>query len=393
MIVVYPMIVSNAVSENTLPALSKMLELYISVYMQNDLMGAINGKFGGPRPSIRYKIKKGKIIGESIDLSEADEESVLPGTKDPQQIEAQLEKARRTKERLIQKIKDIRAAQKRAESDKDARDLKEKELEHQQAMDKVDAAEKELERAHKQAMDLKNLELKQSKETREKAKHDKEMKDKASKVDLVTSDKTISIEPTTVKVTTELYGTQLLGIKVVPYRVISDAKLSHLLMHDMKVKGIAALTIPLGRKILGKMLRFTHRGPVSGDPKKDIIYRTTGHKGETFVVLEKNHDVDQYFLQNTKRINRLFKLGWGNFIIADDALGIANFCMRANKGICQGVSYRMMYKTLGQSGVYEDLEDLRKQNSSLFKMRAKRFSKLLGEAKVEEKLINYQERQ
>jgi hypothetical protein len=347
MIVVYPMIVSNAVSENTLPALSKMLEMYIAVYMENDVMNTVNGKFGGPKPSLRYKIKRGKIIGESIDLSEADEESVLPGTK----------KTRKAKEKTRQEKED----------------------------------EKKYPGVSK--YDIEKLTTQKSREKRELEKHEKEMKDRASKVDVVTSDKTISIEPTTVKIHTDKHGTQLLGIKVVPYRVISDAKLSHLLMHDMKVKGITASIIPFGRKIMGKILRFVNRGPVTGDPKKDIIYQTTGHKGETFVVLEKNYDVDEYFLKNTKKINRLFKLGWGNFIIADDALGIAHFCMRANKGICQGVSYRMMYKTLGQSGVYEDLEDLRKQNSSLFKVRSKRFSKLLGEAKVDEKLINYQERQ
>jgi hypothetical protein len=194
-------------------------------------------------------------------------------------------------------------------------------------------------------------------------------------------------------VETDKFGSQLIGIKVVPYRVKSDAKLSHLIMHDTKIKGISALTIPLGRKIIGIMLRLTHKGPVTGDPKRDIIYRTTSHRAETFVVLEKNHDVDEYFLNNTGKINRLFKLGWGNFIIADDVLQIAHFCMRAQKGICQGMSYRMMYKTLGQSGIYEDLEDVRKQNASLFKMKRVRFTKLLGESKAEDKLINYQERQ
>ena len=57
MIVVYPMMVSNAVSENTLPALGKMLELYILTYMQDDVLNSMNGKFGGVKPKLRYKIK------------------------------------------------------------------------------------------------------------------------------------------------------------------------------------------------------------------------------------------------------------------------------------------------------------------------------------------------
>jgi hypothetical protein len=161
----------------------------------------------------------------------------------------------------------------------------------------------------------------------------------------------------------------------------------------MKVKGIASLMVRMGRKIMGKLLRIINRGPVSGDPKQDIIYRTTGHKGETFVVLEKNHDVDEFFLSQTKKINRLFKLGWGNFVIADDSMQIAYFCLRANKGICQGLNYRMMYQTLGQGQVYQDLEDIRKQNSSIFKVNRKRFSKILGESVADEKLFKYQERQ
>jgi len=52
-----------------------------------------------------------------------------------------------------------------------------------------------------------------------------------------------------------------------------------------------------------------------------------------------------------------------------------------------------MYKTLGQSDIYDSLEDLRKQNSSIFKVRSTRLSKILGESKVEQKLFDYQERQ
>jgi len=366
MIVVYPMIVSNAVSENTLPALTKMMEQYVLVYMQDDILSSINGMYGGPRPQLRYKIKGNKIIGESIDLNEVnppDEFHELPGTKKNPD-----EEIRKREKEIKKREKELKQQPKLSQDNKN-NDFESKKL----------------------ALDKEKLALQKSKEARDKEIYDKEKKDKGSKVRIDVSDKTISIEPTWMKIETDEFGTKFVGIKVVPYRVISDAKLSHLLMHDMQIKGITAKFVPLGRKIMGKMLRLTRKGPISGDPKKDIIYRTTGHKGETFVVLEKNNDVDEYFLDNTKKINRLFKLGWGNFIIADDVLQIAHFCLRAHKGMCQGMSYRMMYKTLGQSGVYEDLEDMRKQNSSLFKMKRARFSKLLGESKVQEKLINYQE--
>ena len=415
MIVVYPMMVSQSISENTLPGVAKMLEAYIAIYMQDDVMNTINGKkFGLPRSKrdMRYKIKRGKIIGESIDLSEGQPPEGFGWDTDPGQgkkdidderkrLEKEwkdLEKAERELQDKIKRYEDMKkrldAEIRRAISDEERNKISRKKLE----IDKeIGLKRLELDKK-KQEFQQK---IAQAKELRDKERHDlemskaeKEKKEKPKKIDVRTSDKAITIEPTTIQIHTDDYGTQLLGIKVVPYMIRSDVKLSHLIMHDIQVKGITALTIPLGRQIMGKLLRFSRRGkPVTGDPKQDIIYRTTGHKGETFVALDKNSDVDEYFLNNINKINRLFKFGWGNFVICDDALQLAHFCLRANKGICQGMSYRMMYKTLGQSGVYEDLEDLRKQNSSIFKVSRKRLSKILGEAKSDEKLFNYQERQ
>ena len=404
MIVVYPMIVSNAVSENTLPAIGKMLEQYILIYMQDDLLSFLNDTPIPGSPSLRYKVKGKKIVGESIDLNEVEDEDEKqpwggPGRgKGPTPEEQQ----KRRDEEEQQKRRD----EKEAYKEKDERDERErKQTQHDLDKEKIrsskekDRREKEKSRRDRQKSET-DIERDQKRDAREEEKaereRDKEKTEKAqgAKVDVkIGSDRSISIEPTWMTVHTDRHGTQMIGIKVVPYRVHSDAKLSHLLMHDMKINRITALCIGIGRAIIGKLMRLVNKGPVSGDPKKDIIYRTTGHKGETFVILERNHDVDEYFLRSTGRINRLFKLGWGNFVIADDALQTAYFCMRASKGICQGMSYRMIYKTLGQSGVYEDLEDIRKQNASLFKMKAVRFSKLLGESKAENKLINYQERQ
>ena len=230
---------------------------------------------------------------------------------------------------------------------------------------------------------------------RDRERYERELQQaKARKVRVQVYDKGISLEPTYMTVETDDFGTRVLGIKVVPYRVQSDAKLSALLMHDMQIKGISAATLPMGRKVLGTIWRIAKmKGHVTGDPKHDIIYRTTGHRGETFVALNKNEDVDENFLTQTARIKRLFKLGWGNFVICDDALQLAHFCLRATKGMCQTMSYRMMYNTLKADNVYTDLEDLRRQNSSIFKVGRKRFSKILGESMADIKLLNYQERQ
>lgn len=344
------MMVSNAISENTLPAISKMLEQYILVYMQDDYMQTVNkGIFGkGPGPSLQYKFKGSKLIGENISLSEIPtpdydydvsakdvkdylKKDILPGTK---------EKAKSAGKEITQIGQKVKVFGQQAQA------------------------------------------LKQ-----------KYLTAKDSTIKVKTSDRIISIEPTYMTMETP-YGTKLFGIKVVPYRVLSDSKLSALLMHDIQIKGITAATLPYGRAILGRIWRIAKmKGHVTGDPKQDIIYRTTGHRGETFVALEKNHDIDENFLKNTAKIKRLFKLGWGNFVICDDALQTAHFCLRATKGMCQAMSYRMMYKTFGQDQIYDDLEDVRKQNSSIFKISGKKFSKLIGEAKADGKLYNYQERQ
>jgi hypothetical protein len=371
--------VSNAISENTIPAVSKMLEQYILAYMHDDYLSIANKAVGsGPRPTLRYKFKRGKLIGEAYDHPEMRK-------FDPKDFDYSVSS------------KDVRNQVGRGlgRGAGDVKDALKKRIKRGTKDPELDPSSPKFNRyKYKDYMDRVKLGYSGDKNRRDQEKHDKDMKVKGVKVSVKTYDQGISLEPTYITVETEEYGTRMLGIKVVPYRVQSDAKLSALLMHDMKIKGITAATLPLGRKVMGKIWRTARmKGHITGDPKQDIIYRTTGHKGQTFVALEKNHDIDEYFLMNTKKIKRLFKLGWGNFAICDDALQLAHFCLRANKGMCQAMSYRMMYNTLKQDNVYTDLEDMRKQNSSIFKVSNKRFSKLIGEAKADGKLFNYQERQ
>ena len=367
MIVVYPMMVSSAISENTLPAISKMLEQYILVYMQDDYMTAVN-TLGGPKPKLRYKFKGKLLVAENV--TEADEWEFDVSTKD-------------VRDHIGKGIK--RGAG-------DVRDKLKHRVRYGSKPELNPNSSKFDPKKYKQAMDAEKIQMGRDKNARDIEKHKADMRARGAKVEVKTSEKTISLEPTYMEMDTP-YGSKLFGIKVVPYKVISDAKLSALLRHDIQIKGITAATLPMGRKAMAKILNIFNRGHASGDPKKDIIYRTTGHKGETFVALEKNYDIDENFLKDTQKIKRLFKLGWGNFVICDDTLQIAHFCLRATKGMCLGMSYRMMYNTLKQDAVYTDLEDLRKQNSSIFKVSGKRFSKLIGEAKADGKLFNYQERQ
>jgi len=181
----------------------------------------------------------------------------------------------------------------------------------------------------------------------------------------------------------------VIGIKVVPMRVISDSKLSYLILSDLKMGSIRTAFVSFGRKILRFLYSFISKGEApTGDPRKDILMSRTGLKGNAFVVIDKHHDVDESLISNPKAIKKLFKLSWGNLIITDDIQKQASFCMKKFKGICNVVPYGMMYQALKQKDVYDDLEDARKKAGSLFKYK-KRFSKVIGEMVADKKLMDY----
>jgi hypothetical protein len=156
--------------------------------------------------------------------------------------------------------------------------------------------------------------------------------------------------------------------------------------------------VALGRKITAYFYRlfdkWTKRYRIlggltpSGDPRRDIIFGRTGLKGGGFIVLSKTDDIDETFLSNISRINRLFKMGWGNIIIADDINRQVYFCMQQYKGVCNAISYSMMYQNFGMTKVYDDLEDAKRKNSSLFKIK-RPFSKVVSEWITEYRYLKY----
>jgi hypothetical protein len=163
------------------------------------------------------------------------------------------------------------------------------------------------------------------------------------------------------------------------------------------MKSFNAAMVGFGRKITRIVWRFLDRwsgnlklGGItpSGDPRRDIIMARTGHGGEGFIVLSKTEDIDEIFLTNIKRINRLFKMGWGNIIITDDINRMAYFCMKKFRGVCTAISYSMIYANFGQLQVYNDLEDAKRKTSSIFKIR-KQFSKIVAEWVVDQKQSKY----
>lgn len=320
MVTIYPMLVSNAVSENVIPGIAKTLESYIIVHNMNDVLT----NPAGPR-QLNYKIKSGRIFAkESEDLSEAVPPGSLPGTKGKGQ--AQLPAP---------------------PEDEDEDEEKEK----------------------------------------EKEKEAKDAGKEKTRVNI--SDKGITLEPTymTVEVTKAngQLGTEFIGVKVVPLRVKSDSKLLDMLMYDHQMRGFQSLMVTGGRKILGyayKIIdkwtgRLGSRIP-SGDIRQDVVLGRSGFKGQPFIVVDKGQDFNESFFSKPARINRLFKMGWGNIVIVDSINRQAYFCLKKLRGTCSILSFSMIYQNLGQLKVYETLEDAKRQNSSLFKMGPK-LSRVLGE--------------
>jgi len=367
MVIVFPMLVSQSVSENIIPGIAKTVEGYLIVNHMSQIMDnpliKQTGKFKGFRTTKKSWFAKEGI--NLLEISDKEREDILGkgGTKGKGQIDPAGEK---------------RQVSQSAMDSKQRRDQKKEERE--------DRKEKRNEEEYQRKKEEEELKRKETKATAK----------------ISTSDyKSISLEPSYITVETTLrsgaIGKEFVGVKVIPYRVHSSEKLSRLIMHDIQLKNLNAMMISFGRKVTrgvyGLLDKWSGRlkiggMTVSGDPRRDIIMARTGKEGLGIIVLNKNEDIDERFLQNMSKINRLFKMGWGNIIVADDVSRNAYFCMRKFSGVCQVLNYSMMYQNLGQLKVYDSLEDVKRQNSSLFKVSV-RARKVFSEWVAEDRLLKY----
>jgi len=349
------MLVSKAVSENIVPGIAKALELYILTYSHDQYL-----QTAGQSRNVNFKIKGGKITAtEGVDFTEATRPGG-PGTKQP------------------------------TPTPPDPNDIEQQKLDW------------EKEKFEKQ-QDAERKKAEKEKASKEKEKEEKENKlelARKAKVDVKLADnKAMSIEPSWM--TSEVVDRngytkkELIGVKVVALRIKSDEKLSRLILHDTQLGFLNSMMIRFGRSILRRFYGFIDRWSkraggvvLSGDPRRDIVMGRTGHDGQAFVVLNKNEDIDEIFMSNIGRINRLFKMGWGNIIIVDDINRVAYFCMQKYKGVCMALSYAMIYHNFGKLDVYNTLEDAKRQSNSIFKI-GKNITKVMAEWFVEEKRSKY----
>ncbi|MGD2072074.1 MAG: hypothetical protein PVG65_01105 [Candidatus Thorarchaeota archaeon] len=263
-------------------------------------------------------------------------------------------------------------------------------------------------------------ELEKSAEEREKSRRERERwkmekareerRTKSASVDIGPMDmNTLSLEPTWVKVDSyveDVKTTEFIGVKAAPFYVKSDAKFANLLLYDKQVKGLQSLAINIGRKIVRTAWRIWDkiwtsrivggsRGTISGDPRKDILLRrsifSTKDTANVFAVIDIMDLTDDFF-QSAGGINKLFrKKGWSNIIIIDNSKRLAHFCMKDFRGVCNTLSFGTIFQRVGQYKVYENLEDIQRSSSSLFKVRSS-MKKIMSNAMAKQKYLKYRGR-
>lgn len=387
MIALYPMLVSNTVSRNIIPGISKVLENFLIVYGMRNIMEKARGDRATKGMS-NYSFKKRLTIKESDDLM-ADyfyrevmfEQSTInqqtdPGSKGKGAFEPVPDETDYKKQ-----VADLKGTV--------------KDLAHQKAKEQGEKY-KDQERIAT---------------AKERGKRVAQARD--ASVALGSFDmKSISLEPTWMKtdiVTRDGIKTSgIVGVKVVPHPVKSNAKLSQLLMYDRQVNNLQGLVIRRGRavenffyrawKILWKVGTLgVGVGPaggmaMTGNPKHDILARRTILKAKDasdIFVLVNQADLTDNFYSEAGGILNLFRMGWSSIIIADDVNKRVSFCMKELKGMCSMMPYTMLYQTYSQAKVYEDLEDAKRSASSIFKVRRQKFSKIVGEGIAENKIIEF----
>lgn len=190
----------------------------------------------------------------------------------------------------------------------------------------------------------------------------------------------ISIEPTWVQVQTE-QGTKLLGVKVVPYTIKTDSMVA-LLLNDSSLKMMPAITKKYSRIIMQVLFR-AWRGikkklpgiqgsPITGNIKNDIFWANTDYKKDLFICLSQLDIEQSEFKHTPATLQKLNQLGWASMMFADDVNKQVTFCMKEFGGVCSSIPYTHIYAALGKehSKVYTDLLDAQKSTGPFFRRKS-----------------------
>lgn len=390
MIIVFPMLCSNSLSHQTLPAIAKTVEKYLIVHELDKILEQTKRQASSARVSKgRLQIKEDTTISSSIGegFVVLDEQDHQPGTKTSDNSRKQKEeKAEMEKEKLKQQAEYYKQQIENLKSKKEQMEGEEKQKLEQQ----IENLKGEYEKTQKQ-IEVQNQQL-------EKLKKEKQKLAQTAVTGVSIPRNIGSLEPTYMEVDRIVDGKQvkdIVGVKVMPYRVNAkeSESLVTLLMYDRNLTKIEKSVTSLGRKFKRKLLNMYDNvkkktigklmsggEPVSGDPRRDVIMARTSFKGNIFVCADAS-EMDDEFFANIGGVKSLFNLGWPSIIAVDEVEKSASFCMQGYQGICYNVSFSRMFKMMGddEGKVYEDMSSVKKSAGGLFRQKSKP-KKVFGES-------------
>jgi len=362
MIIIFPLLVSKNVNTNLVQGLAVTLERYIAAYAISDFVG----KQKEFNKYYNYKMKGGKIYKESdstwFDLDPLTK-SILEEQEKLSEViyDAQGNPISSDKKGVGGSSKSFTGGSvKSSQTDKDP-------------LDKDSPLRKGIKSGAQIAQDFSKTlsDLKRNKDPKTGQPIPKPTFSSAT-----ISNVSISLEPTWVSVNSSDGSRSELGIKVIPM-MIEGFNVKHTLSLDMQKYFVTAFMAGIGRKVMRLVYRMLDKWTAfgsrpRGDIRQDVFYARTGHDGQPFVLLDKNEDVPKYFFTQPQNMLKLWKMSWGNLLIADDSNKTVMFCMKKYKGMCSNFTYSMIFAQTKEMGrVFEDMENARKATGALFKMNKK----------------------
>jgi len=229
-------------------------------------------------------------------------------------------------------------------------------------------------------------------------------KEKAPETDIGILDRgVISIEPTWIKIK---YGDNsfIFGVKVLPVYIKNDDVIIKDIISDSKNGIIKSLSKGLYRSLMrcgSKIQKKTYGNlpllgalPPEGIKVKNQIVTASSSIGRNLYLLLNKNNISSELLNDAKSMNKMHKmLGWCSMIFADDVNQQAYFCMRVNHGMCSMVPYRVLIYSAGKhtGNAYSEIDEIQNAVSSVFKIKAGRITKILGEMKVADKILGVQQ--
>lgn len=351
------MLSSDNISPNVIPGVCKVLEKFILLYRLDDILRDANKAVGWRN--------LGSLVqaGQSIVFSKVSESEGLAedkGMASPPPEE--LERRKREREEEARKKSDYEDSLRRSHKDED---------------DFRDVAK------HAAGEFIKN-----------------QLRHQPTDV-FMPQDNSLSVEPTWVKIDGGRTGLHLLGVKVIsfPFKTKGSLPPTLVFSNDQAIQGMEKMIYKYSRKATraffslcrGLRVPFIKSRALTGDIEKDILWASTEH-GRNIFTMFSNMDVqDNELFKSAGGVKKMFGLGWTSFIVADDVNKRVSFCMDEFRGLCSTVLYPYMFAGLGQSRVYDSLEDVRKSASPFFKF-SKSPTKLFGESLAEQKAAEYLDR-